>query len=106
MWGSQHIRRLWTALRARIHDELGTSMVEYTVLVAAFAIAVLGGLTFLGGAVGGSFADVVINAPLAEADYGINPHECKKGGWEGLSRDDGSGFKNQGDCMQYANTGK
>ena len=32
--------------------------------------------------------------------------ECKKGGWMDLSRADGSSFKNQGDCIQYVNTGK
>lgn len=31
---------------------------------------------------------------------------CKGGGWRNLRRADGSGFKNQGDCIQYANTGK
>jgi hypothetical protein len=31
--------------------------------------------------------------------------DCKDGGWEELTRDDGSSFKNQGDCIQYANTG-
>jgi hypothetical protein len=31
---------------------------------------------------------------------------CKKGGWAALTRADGSGFKNQGDCVQYMNTGK
>lgn len=106
MWGSQHIERLWTALRARIQDELGAAMVEYTIIAAALAIALVGGLAFLGGAVGGSFTDVVINAPLAQADYGINPHACKLGGWEDQYRADDSGFNNQGDCMQYANTGK
>jgi hypothetical protein len=33
-------------------------------------------------------------------------NDCKKGGWESLSRADGSSFKNQGDCIQYFNTGK
>jgi hypothetical protein len=32
--------------------------------------------------------------------------DCKNGGWQGLSRADGSSFKNQGDCIQYVNTGK
>ena len=106
MWGSQHLKRLWTALRARIQDELGASMVEYTVIAAAFAIAVIGGLAFLGGAVGGSFADVVINAPLSQADYGINPHACKLGGWTSMSNPGtGQPFTNQGDCIQYAVTG-
>jgi hypothetical protein len=32
--------------------------------------------------------------------------QCKNGGWQNVKRDDGSSFKNQGDCIQYANTGK
>lgn len=32
--------------------------------------------------------------------------DCKKGGWMELQRADFSGFKNQGDCIQYVNTGK
>ncbi len=32
--------------------------------------------------------------------------ECKKGGWADMTRADGSSFKNQGDCIQYVNTGK
>jgi hypothetical protein len=31
---------------------------------------------------------------------------CKKDGWQTLSSADGSSFKNQGDCIQYVNTGK
>jgi hypothetical protein len=31
---------------------------------------------------------------------------CKNGGWQNLQRADFSPFKNQGDCIQYANTGK
>ncbi len=32
--------------------------------------------------------------------------QCKNGGWTMTIRADGSSFKNQGDCMQYVNTGK
>jgi len=32
--------------------------------------------------------------------------QCKNGGWADVKRADGSSFKNQGDCIQYANTGK
>ncbi len=106
MRGWHNIKRLWTVIKTWSKPEGGAAAVEYTVILAAFAIAVVASLSYLGGTLGGSFANVVINTPLAEADYGINPHECKKGGWQDLSRDDGSGFKNQGDCMQYANTGK
>jgi hypothetical protein len=31
---------------------------------------------------------------------------CKKGGWQALTRADFTPFKNQGDCIQYVNTGK
>jgi len=33
-------------------------------------------------------------------------NSCKKDGWQGVTRGDGSAFKNQGDCIQYVNTGK
>jgi hypothetical protein len=32
--------------------------------------------------------------------------DCKNGGWKQVKRADGSAFKNQGDCIQYVNTGK
>ena len=32
--------------------------------------------------------------------------QCKNGGWMTTTRGDASTFKNQGDCMQYVNTGK
>jgi hypothetical protein len=35
-----------------------------------------------------------------------NAAGCKNGGWQSLSRAGGSTFKNQGDCIQYVNTGK
>ena len=31
---------------------------------------------------------------------------CKNGGWQTAKRADGSSFKNQGDCIQFVNTGK
>lgn len=33
-------------------------------------------------------------------------NQCKNGGWQNFTRANGSTFKNQGDCMQYVNTGK
>jgi hypothetical protein len=30
---------------------------------------------------------------------------CKNGGWQSLSRPDGTDFRNQGDCIQFATTG-
>jgi len=33
-------------------------------------------------------------------------NQCKNSGWQTLVRTDGTTFKNQGDCVQYVNTGK
>lgn len=45
--------------------------------------------------------------------YNFDPFEvptdkdqCKNGGWQNLRRADGSSFRNQGDCIQYVNTGR
>lgn len=45
--------------------------------------------------------------------YNFDPFEvpetaaaCKNGGWQTLRRANGSTFKNQGDCIQYVNTGR
>jgi hypothetical protein len=40
--------------------------------------------------------------------YTIAPsaNACKNNGWQSLARAGGSSFKNQGDCIQYVNTGK
>jgi hypothetical protein len=49
----------------------------------------------------------VSNVHLGEAeDVATDKDECKDGGWEDMTRADGSSFKNQGDCIQYVNTGK
>jgi hypothetical protein len=32
-----------------------------------------------------------------------NKDECKNGGWRTLAREDGTPFRNQGDCVSYAN---
>jgi len=39
-------------------------------------------------------------------EVATNADQCKKGGYLTVKRADGSGFKNQGDCIQYVNTGK
>ena len=35
-----------------------------------------------------------------------NANQCKNGGWQTRTRPDGTLFKNQGDCIQFVNTGK
>jgi hypothetical protein len=36
----------------------------------------------------------------------INKDQCKNGGWQFVFRANGTPFKNQGDCIQYVNTGR
>jgi hypothetical protein len=49
----------------------------------------------------------VSNVHLGEkASQKAAKDDCKKGGWMDLERANGSSFKNQGDCIQYMNTGK
>ncbi len=52
--------------------------------------------------------DLALSAPqvAALAHPLTDKDQCKNGGWQTLSRSDGSSFKNQGDCIQYVNTGK
>jgi hypothetical protein len=52
------------------------------------------------------FDNTVIDETLYTYDQPLNKDECKNGGWQELTRQDGSPFKNQGDCIQYVNTGK
>jgi Flp pilus assembly pilin Flp len=100
MRGFNHIRRIWTAAKARIQDQVGASMLEYSIMLAGIAITVVAGLALLGIGVGGAYSvDGIF-------DRGALAFNCKDNGWMTEFRADGSGFNNQGDCMQYVNTGK
>lgn len=100
MRGFRHIGRIWTAAKARVQDQIGASMVEYSIMLAGIAITVVAGLALLGIGVGGAYSvDGIF-------DRGALAFECKDGDWEEAKRADGTGFVNQGDCMQYVQTGK
>jgi hypothetical protein len=47
-----------------------------------------------------------VNANGCPLPVPTNKEQCKNGGWMTLVRADGTHFKNQGDCIQYVNTGK
>jgi hypothetical protein len=49
-----------------------------------------------------------LNSAAAVGCFSVasNRDQCKNGGWQTVFRANGSGFKNQGDCIQYVNTGK
>jgi hypothetical protein len=46
------------------------------------------------------------NASLLSVNLAGSVNACKNDGWQQLTRADGTTFKNQGDCIQYVNTGK
>ena len=46
------------------------------------------------------------NVNLLSVSEAGTVNACKNGGWQSLVRADGSTFSNQGDCVQYVNTGK
>jgi len=55
---------------------------------------------------GGHNGDIALASAEIFSDQPQNKDECKKNGWQGLTRADGTPFKNHGDCIQYVNTGK
>ena len=54
----------------------------------------------------GTVSNVQLGQGEDDEDVATNKDDCKNGGWADLTREDGSSFKNQGDCIQYVNTGK
>jgi hypothetical protein len=46
------------------------------------------------------------NVNLLSINEAANVNACKNGGWQQLTRVDGTTFENQGDCIQYVNTSK
>lgn len=51
-----------------------------------------------------TFNGTTYNFQAANEPSGKNA--CKNGGWQNLTDDEGDAFKNQGQCIQYVNTGK
>jgi hypothetical protein len=49
---------------------------------------------------------VIDNLSLGTANVPTTKDDCKNDGWQSFTRADGSSFKNQGDCIQYATKGK
>ena len=47
-----------------------------------------------------------VNGACIGGNVATNKDQCKEDGWQTRTRADGTTFKNQGDCIQYVNTGK
>jgi hypothetical protein len=46
------------------------------------------------------------NVSLLSVNLAGNASACKNDGWQTLTRADGTTYNNQGDCIQYVNTGR
>ena len=80
------------------------SFVNWAAFVAAHPTWQVGAIPFVIADDAGLWT--VSNVHLGEAAATSDKNNCKSGGWKDLERTDGSSFKNQGDCIQYVNTGK
>lgn len=49
---------------------------------------------------------VVVGSGGAVCNVPTDKNQCKNGGWSSMTRIDATPFKNQGDCIQYVNTGR
>lgn len=49
---------------------------------------------------------VVVGSGGDVCNVPTDKNQCKNGGWSSMTRLDSTPFKNQGDCIQYLNTGK
>ena len=54
-----HYAKLARTLLAWVHDADGQALAEYGLILAFVAIAAVGGLVLIGGAISGSFTDFV-----------------------------------------------
>lgn len=110
----------WYTFQHTFYDDGGVLAVDMSVLDSSGTVLKTWTLSdpsdIIGTTVGGNryawlvtndFADQAIdNVTRSGMPMPNTKDDCKKGGWQDLYRADGSTFKNQGDCIQYVNTGK
>jgi hypothetical protein len=82
-----------------------------TYAVSDLVVVVDGGWSQAGGVQTALIDNVTVNQDVvtfeaAGPSVATDKESCKKDGWQSLVREDGSTFKNQGDCVSYTNNGK
>src|ERR1019366_4570390 len=75
-------------------------------LSASDLISSVGGHRYGWLVIQGSPVRAIDNVSLLSVNQASSASACKQNGWQGLTRADGSTFNNQGDCIQYVNTGR
>jgi hypothetical protein len=93
------------------HTLMGTTTVLATSPGGPFASADLRGngyvwITLWQNGFGGDVLGIDNQRTALLPDVPTSKDQCKANGWQSLFRPDGAAFRNQGDCIQYVNTGK
>ena len=89
------------------YDPYNVALTKYgTYQVTGVQLVTDGSWSQVGGVQTVHADNVDINGTIYTFDQPQTKEQCKKGGWEVTTRTDNSTFKNQGDCVQYFNTGK
>ncbi len=109
----------WYTFRHVFRDNGGVLAVDMSVLDASGTVLKTWTLSdptdLIGTTVGGNrygwlvtngFASLALDNITRSGAVAATKADCKGGNWQNVFRADGSGFKNQGDCIQYVNTGK
>ena len=86
-------------------DANGTVLKTWTLSVPSDLIGTTVGGNRYGWIVVNAFTDLSLDNITRSGAVASSADDCKDGGWQSVFRSDGSAFKNQGDCMQYVNTG-
>lgn len=90
----------------------GTFYEPYGAVQAAYGSYPVTGISLVVDGFGADQTAQFDNTQVNNTTYTYEPQtptskdDCKNGGWQNLQRSDFSTFKNQGDCIQYVNTGK
>jgi hypothetical protein len=85
-----------------VYTDAGTSTLAAVDIVAPSDIAVVIDNEFHE-----TFTSTSLTPPVpAQSPVPAAKDDCEDGGWKDFARTDGSPFKNQGDCIQFVNTGK
>jgi hypothetical protein len=89
------------------YDPYNVALTKYgSYVVTGVQLVTDGSWSQLGGVQTVHVDNVDIDGTIYTFDQPQTRGECKKHGYEVVTRADGSEFKNQGDCIQYFNTGK
>ena len=95
------------AVEMRITDLNGAALHTWTLTDATDIIgSTVGGHRYGWFVIQESPVLAIDNVSLLSINLAGNASACKNGGWQDLTRADGTIFTNQGDCIQYVNTGK